>query len=752
LYFAHSLDGDFDKWRWQRLREHLCNVGQLACERGDKFGAAKAAALAGLLHDLGKYTLAFQKRLEGGPRVDHATAGAREVLGLTSRNGPDFIISQVIAHAIAGHHAGLPDSLGDDSSLHARLTKDIEPLDPIWRQEIKPTADGLMPPGFNWVRDKDKLSFQFAFLGRMLFSCLVDADFSDTESFYAQAERRSIDRDWPTIPAIIDALISRFDHYMSRKQTSAADTPVNRLRAEILAHVCARAEADCGLFTLTVPTGGGKTLASLAFALRHAKRHGLERIIYAIPFTSIIDQTAAVFREVLGDNVVLEHHASIDEECISDEDRNHRREARNKLRLAMEDWAAPIVVSTNVQLFESLHSNRPSRCRRLHNLTKTVFILDEAQTIPRPLLRPCLAALDELVRNYGASVVFCTATQPALNARQVENVISIGADREIVPNPLKLHRDLKRVRLKHLDGRTDDQLIAELGETSQGLAIVNSRAHALALYRKAVEAGLEGAIHLSTRQYAAHRRHILDDVRARLKGGAPCRLIATSLVEAGVDLDFPRVFRAEAGLEQIAQAAGRCNREGSRPIEQSVVGVFRSLEHKTPREIILLAGDMGRIMEDHADDLLSPAAIQDYFGEGYWRIGGEGLDRIKVLDAYHVSAGRASFEYRRIGEQFRMIESGLVPVIIPKDRQPRAALEKLCGGFLSPATAARQLQRYIVPVPPKARDRLFANGHVRFVEGFGDQFAELQTPSLYREEVGLLWEDAEYLAVENTMI
>jgi CRISPR-associated endonuclease/helicase Cas3 len=297
-------------------------------------------------------------------------------------------------------------------------------------------------------------------------------------------------------------------------------------------------------------------------------------------------------------------------------------------------------------------------------------------------------------------------------------------------------------------------LIADLSETPQGLVIVNSRKHALALYRKAVEAGFEGAIHLTTRQYAAHRRRILDDVRARLKDGAPCHVIATSLVEAGVDLDFPRVFRAEAGLEQIAQAAGRCNREGSRTIEESIVGVFRSSEHKNPREIAQLAGDMERIVKDHADDLLSPHAMSDYFGEGYWRIGEEGLDRVSVLGAYRVSAGHVSLEYRRIGEEFRIIESGLVPVIIPSEPEPRETLGKLRGSLLAAGAAARQLQRYIVPVPPKARNLLLANGHVQFVETgkFGDQFAELLTPALYREEVGLLWEDAEYLAAENTVI
>jgi len=755
VFFAHSLEREFDKSRWQTLRDHLCHVGLLAGERGAKFGAARAATLAGVLHDLGKYTFAFQKRLEGGPGVDHATPGAREALRIAPQNSCDTIIAEVIAHAIAGHHAGLPDSIGDDRSLDARLKRQLLSLDPIWREEIMLVAGRLMPRSFNWSGERDKLCYQLAFLGRMLFSCLVDADFRDTERFYADAEGRSLDRDWPRLPEIVDDLISHFDRYMRQKQASAADTAVNRLRAEILAHVVARAQADRGLFTLTVPTGGGKTLASLAFALEHAKRHGLERIIYAIPFTSIIDQTAAVFCEVFEDDandIILEHHSAIDEEHIEDENRSHRREASDKLRLAMEDWAEPIVVTTNVQIFESLHSHRPSRCRRLHNLTKSVIILDEAQTIPRPLLRPCFRALDELAWNYEASIVFCTATQPALSAPQLRGVLSVETTYELAPDPLRLHRDLKRVRMTNLGEMTDEQLIAEVGEMPQALVIVNSRDHALALYRKAREAGLDGAIHLTTRQYSAHRREILAKVRHLLAHGLPCRLIATSVLEAGVDLDFPRVWRAEAGLDQIAQAAGRCNREGKRAADESIVGVFRSSEHNPPREIAQLAGDMGRIMKDHADDLLSLDAMRDYFSEGYWRIGDEGLDRVNVLGAYHVSRGRVSFEYRRVGENFRMIESGLVPVIAPTQSEPRDVLQRLRSGFLSACAAARQLQRYIVPVPPKARDRLFACGHVRFVEGFTDQFAELVTPSLYREDVGLLWEDADYLSAENTII
>jgi CRISPR-associated endonuclease/helicase Cas3 len=755
-WYAHSLPDDRDKSRWQPLSDHLEQVSALAAARADKFGGGRAAALAGLLHDLGKYTREFQGRLDGGARVDHATAGARKVAELASK-ADDRCITEIIAHAIAGHHAGLPDSIGGESSLDGRRkNRRLPELDSAWRQEIAPTAEGLTPEFLRRCADGRKLPYRLAFLGRMIFSCLVDADYRDTEEFYAKAKGEAVDREWPRLSDHVDDYIALFDHHMEEKRAGARDSPVNRLRGEILEHVRARAASNRGLFTLTVPTGGGKTLASLAFALEHAKRHGLQRIVYAIPFTSIIDQTAAIFRSVFGHETVLEHHSSIDEARIDDEDRAHKREADKKLRLAMEDWAAPVVVTTNVQLFESLHSDRPSRCRKLHNLANAVIILDEAQTIPLHVLRPCLAALDELARNYGTSIVLCTATQPAVRVSDdFKDGLPLSDERELAPNPRQLHEQLKRVRLEHVGDKSDDELVAALRETEQGLVIVNSRAHALALYRKSVEAGLDGVVHLSTRQYAAHRREILADVRGRLKDGQPCRLIATSLVEAGVDLDFPRVWRAEAGLDQITQAAGRCNREGKRHAVDSIVSVFRSTEHKTPHEIEQLCGDMRRMMKNH-DDLLSPAALRDYFGEVYWRKG-EALDKHGVLEAWRLSRAASgthiapSFDYRRVGENFRLIESGLAPVIVAIEEPARQTLAALRNG-LPAGVAARRLQPFIVQVPPKARALLLQNRHIRFVEGFGDQFTEALTESLYREEVGLLWENAEYLAVENAMI
>jgi CRISPR-associated endonuclease/helicase Cas3 len=580
----------------------------------------------------------------------------------------------------------------------------------------------------------------------MLFSCLVDADFRDTEAFYAAVEARLIDRDWPALPTIIEKLLADFEAHIAHKRSTAPETRVNRLRNEVLAHVRARASAPTGLFSLTVPTGGGKTLASLAFALYHAKRHDLDRIVYAIPFTSVIDQTAAIFRDVLGKDIVLEHHSAIDEERLS------CREGADKLRLAMEDWAAPIVVTTNVQLFESLFANRPSRCRKLHNLVRSVIVLDEAQTIPLAVLRPCVAVLDELARNYGTSIVLCTATQPAVSVPDFVGGIELGPDRELAPEPTRLHAALKRVAVRHGGEMTDDDLIVALGGVHQGLMIVNSRAHALALYHKATGAGVDAIVHLTTRQYAAHRREILADIRARLNDGRACRLIATSLVEAGVDLDFPKVWRAEAGLDQIAQAAGRCNREGRRPIEDSVVTIFRTTEHPVPREIAQLSGDFARIARRH-EDLLSHEAIRDYFGEVYWRKG-EALDAHKVVGAFKADRMGTDFAYRRVGTEFRLIESGMEPVIVAREIAARKALAELSGQQAHTGRVARQLQPFTVQVPPKARSLLLVNGHVRFErdDRFGKQFAVLMNDGLYRNDTGLLWEDAEYLQVEGSII
>ncbi|MBZ0216815.1 MAG: CRISPR-associated endonuclease Cas3'', partial [Fimbriimonadaceae bacterium] len=519
-FFAHS-GKETNKSDWQALAEHSENVARQAAQMASVFGCEKAAHAAGLFHDLGKYNPAFQRRLEGANiRVDHSTAGAVVLPDLTT--DINRVIAKLISYTIAGHHAGLPDMIGESSSLVDRLSAFKNELDEVWKQELLFDLEGLAP-SFNFSKDdKNRAAFQFAFLGRMIFSCLVDADYKDTEAFYDKLEGRKRDREWNSLQKLLPQFRKAFDSKMNGM--SKADTDVNLLRNDILNHVRAQAAQKPGLFTLTVPTGGGKTLASLGFALDHAKIHGHDRIIYAIPFTSIIDQTAAIFSDLLGVEHILEHHSAID---IDDEKTARNRTSRDKLKLAAQDWAAPVVVTTNVQFFESLFASRTSASRKLHNIANSVIILDEAQTIPRHLFSPCMRVLEELANNYKCSIVLCTATQPAADARNFTKGHPAGLPlegRELAPDPLKLAKDLRRVTIQKSAPMSNQDLVSALNQFSQALVIVNNRKHALELYQAAKEAGLEGMVHLSTRQCAIDRRKCLDRVRETLKSDKPCRV------------------------------------------------------------------------------------------------------------------------------------------------------------------------------------------------------------------------------------
>lgn len=721
----------------------------MAADFARPFGLAKAAFAMGLFHDLGKYDPAFQRRLEGADiRVDHSTAGAAILTSLV--NGPDAFMAELIAYGILGHHAGLPDrNTADPGCYELRLQRFIDRLDPTWRTEVAFDPAGLMPDRLVRAlaaRDRAHARFDLSIVARFLFSCLVDADFKETEAFYTGLEGRQPERTWPALQDILLELSKRFDAHMAAKPDGG---DLNRLRGDILRHVRANAAMAPGLFTLTVPTGGGKTLASLGFALDHARIHGHSRIIYAIPFTSVVDQVADVFRAVLGSEHVLEHHSAIDEDRAWGEG---SMTSRDRMKLAMEDWAAPVVVTTNVQLFESLFAARTSRARKLHNIAGSIIVLDEAQTIPRTLLKPCVRMLDTLAQFFGCTIVLCTATQPALGAPDFPDGLAL-AGRELAPDPRGLAQRLRRARIERAGTMTDDRLVEALAAAPQALVIVNSRKHALDLHGSAKEACLEGLVHLTTRQCAADRRIILDDVRARLKDGEPCRVIATSLIEAGVDVDFPRVWRAEAGLDSIVQAAGRCNREGRSPWQESVVTVFSAPDHPPPREIAGLVGDMGRMVSAHERDLLSLDAIEAYFAEVYWRAGRR-LDERNILDDFAITGRRTDFAFREAAKKFRMIESTMVPVIIPIDDTAKKSVNELAIEKIPSGVIARKLQSYIVQVPPKARDLLIHNGHAAFErpDVRGDQFAVLKDVEFYTKETGLLWEDGEYLAAEANII
>ncbi len=745
-FFAHSTQNQ-DQSDWQSLQEHLSQVAELAGRFAEQFGSRPLGHTAGLLHDVGKYCLSFQQKLQGEAlRVDHSTRGAQIA---ASRYGP---LGQLLAYGIAGHHAGLAnggESEGERTPLQYRLKAgDLPTLDPRWEQEISLPVK-LALPAFR-AHSTARGNFQLSFLTRMVFSCLVDADFLDTERFYQSCAIENWnsprDRAMPTLAALRDQL----ETYLAGFQSNS---DVNQLRAEILAQVRANAKLDRGLFSLTVPTGGGKTLSSLAFALDHALVHGLRRVIVVIPFTSIVEQTARVFRKALGalgDAAVLEHHSAFVAEKPPRNDPD-RYEAAEKLRLAMENWDAPIVVTTTVQFFESLFAARPAQCRKLHAITGSVVVLDEAQTMPLKLLRPCVAAIDELARNYRTSVILCTATQPALEAPDFEG--GLEGVRELAPAPVELFQALERVRVRHVGMLSDEALAAEMRSRDQVLCIVNNRRHARAVYEAMDD--LPGARHLTTLMCAKHRSEVLSEVRQLLKEGKPCRLVSTSLIEAGVDVDFPTVLRAEAGLDSIAQAAGRCNREGERALAESEVLVFitENEEWAPPPELKRYAQVAREVMREIGEESpLSPQSIRRYFELLYWQKGSKALDLHDLLGLLKESRVD-SLPFETLEAKFRLIDSVQRPVIVPYDDTAKKLLRDLefaegCGGI------ARQLQPYLVQLPQRGFDALFKAGAVQAVafEKWGDQFMALVNQEIYDHSVGLGWDDPTFMETTSTII
>ena len=754
-YYAHSAQdglGNLLPYEyWQTLQSHLVNVGEMAAEFAQVFGAQGIACQTGQLHDLGKYSEPFNRRLHGGPSVDHATAGAKIAV---ERWGN--VIGKLVAFCIAGHHAGLANGCGEGdnrSTLKQRLAlqfgADIPALDNLWQQEIKLPQNLSAPP---LKADAHQPFFSYAFFTRMLYSCLVDADYLDTEAFYSNLENKAIERGgYPDLNALqhnFNQFINNFRRRIAQasEQTEAEkrNAALNRLRSEILEHAVEQAAQAQGLFTLTVPTGGGKTFTSMAFALEHAKRHGMRRVIYVIPFTSIIEQNASEFRKAfgeLGEHAVLEHHSTFDDGKLQNE------ATKDKLRLASENWDAPIVVTTAVQFFESLFADRSSRCRKLHNIAGSVIILDEAQMLPLNLLLPIMQAIKELAQNYRSSVVMCTATQPAV---QTENGFYCGFEnvREIAPKTTALFDKLRRTTVQHIGTQTDADLLAQLAEHPQMLVIVNNRRHARSLYDQAKH--LDGTFHLTTLMCAKHRSQKLDEIRGRLKNGEPCRVIATSLIEAGVDVDFPLVMRAEAGLDSVAQAAGRCNREGKRPSENSFVWIFAPEEQwKAPPELAAQTAVMRLTADGFSDDLLSTQAVTAYFAELYQLKGSE-LDNKKILKMHNDTGQSLDFPFQTIADKFRMIESHMQPLIIPFDGEAENLISSLhhadhIGGLL------RKLQPYIVQIPEKALATLYKAGRIEPIneKNFGKQFYTLIGLDLYDEVAGLSWEDTEFLKGES---
>lgn len=707
--YAHTLPPPKTEADWEPLEDHLQRVATLARGFASAFGAGAWGEAIGQWHDLGKYSEDFQSYLrktadpdagegETAPgHVDHSTFGARfAARSLAGLSG------QLLAFCIAGHHAGLPDADSPDeehrrSTLTYRLDETAKAIPPVSLPAHVSPSHALQFPLKPPTRSED-VGFSVAFFTRMLFSALIDADRTATEEFCDSATSLERNRPKPTLADLRPAL----DAWLAHKQANAPATRVNQIRARVLADCIAKAALPPGFFSLDVPTGGGKTLASLAFALHHARHHqtrGLRRVVIAIPFTSIIEQTADVYRDALGplaQSGLVEHHSNIEP----------RRDTRAN-KLAAENWDAPLIVTTNVQLYESLFAARTTPCRKLHRLAGSVIVLDEAQTMPPDLLAPTLAALRELVARYGCSVVLCTATQPALKHRPREFEIGLPDVRDIVEDAPALHAELKRVHVHRAGCLSDEQLVQRLAAERAVLCIVNTRPHAANVYDVLVArcGSRDGCYHLSTFMCAQHRRDVLATIRKRLQNGQPCRLISTQLIEAGVDVDFPVVYRAPAGFDSIAQAAGRCNREGGLP-DLGRVFVFDTEAPPPPGMLRQTAQTARELFDDHPDPL-APAAVEAYFRLFYWSRQHE-WDKHGVLPhfGYPRAGGLPPFMFRKAADAYQIIREEQTPILVPYTAQGRAMRDALLTGQLIDYRFQREAQRYLVSVREPLRIKL----------------------------------------------
>ena len=697
MFYAHICDDG----RKQTVEEHLRGTAALCAGFASRFGEAERGALLGYAHDIGKTSYEFQKRLENGPKVDHATAGALEC---AKRN------EMFAACCIAGHHGGLPDfgniraDTAETPTLAGRLKKGAQQKIPKYHW------DGVLPspgpaPAFqdNYAR---------SLWVRMLYSCLVDADYLDTEAFMlpAPAQRGGYD----PLPVLLERLNAFIKPWFPPKNE------LNRCRCDILTQCLDAADQPQGIYSLTVPTGGGKTVASLAFALKHAVNQGMDRVIYVIPYTSIIEQTAEVFRQILGAQNVIEHHSGVSLDSDGETSPDNLRQ-----RLATENWDAPVIVTTAVQFFESLYANRPSQCRKLHRIANSVVVFDEAQMLPACHLMPCVGVIANLATHFHTTAVLCTATQPVLGDLMASFCPGLEV-REICPGTAAMYEKFRRVTYRNGGKLTNLELCRELHDREQVLCIVNTRKAAQKIFENLPE---NGSFHLSTLMYPAHRKAVLAEIRQRLKDGLSCRVVSTSLIEAGVDVDFPAVYREMAGLDSIAQAAGRCNREGKRPVQSSTVTYFEG-EDPAP---LLQRINIGAAREALAGgaDPGDPAVIRRYFTA--WRsLTGEQLDKTKAVEYLRGGIHGCLLPFETVASHFHFIDNATCTVYIPLD-----AGAPLCRKILdgtADQSDYRRAGQYSVSIYEQHYRAFLAAGAIQPV---GTDSAVLTDLSLYDRRMGL---------------
>lgn len=696
----------------QSIKDHCEQVAELARSFAECFGAGDAAALCGLAHDIGKYSKEFQRRIwEDGPKVDHSTAGGKELCDLKSLG----------FSCVAGHHSGLPDI---SPLVNERLRKKIPDYNE-YSKEI--SLRKAYEPSFWTEGDMKYPQFARSFYIRMLFSCLVDADYLDTESFMSQGDvnRKS--------GSNIETLCEMFTSFVEKKHWLEGKDGINFRRSQILRQcIDTGSETIPGLFSLTVPTGGGKTGASLAFALNHAKKNHMKRVIYVVPYCAIIDQTVKAYNEILGEENVLAHYSEAD---VDEPETREEREKAELKKLATENWDMPVIVTTAVQFFESLFSNRTSKCRKLHNIADSVIVFDEAQTIPVDFLRPCVFAIAELTLHYHATCVLCTATQPSLEKYVSEYNAKLSI-REICEDTDDLYEQFRRVSYENLGELSTEELAERLSNYEQVLCIVSTRAQARKIYEMLPA---DGRYHLSTWMTPEDRKRTLDLIKKNLddkknhpEAKVPCRVISTSLIEAGVDLDFPIVFRAQAGLDSIIQAGGRCNREGKRDVESSKVFIFQLQGMNRLPAAMKLPGEItGRLIRKNEGDIDSLQTIKKYFNDLYYNKGA-GLDREKIVDKLAKVNGR--FEFEEVGKKFKLIETHEDKNIFIIDGPESASLAekiRVYEGLLT-RDLYRKAGKYCVSVSGRVFNELRPG-----LEVINEDFAILAVGGNYSKETGL---------------
>ena len=698
-YIAH-----LNEERIQTMKDHLCGTAELAGRFAGRFGKSDWGYACGMLHDIGKYSLAFQDKIKNNSdrRVDHSTAGAKACF---EKGG----MYSFMSYCIAGHHSGLPDygissDLGDAPTLQGRKRKHIEDCG-AYKSEIHIPEIKTLPFDPQNSPDPD---FSLSVFIRMLYSCLVDADFLDTEYFMKEGRTQRETGEEPSV--LLEKLKKHVAGWLLNEDTET----VNGRRTEILRHCFEWGHKERGIFQLTVPTGGGKTIASLAFALQHAVENQMDRVIYVIPYTSIIEQNAAVFRKILGEQNVLENHYNVDYEST---------EELKPMQLASENWDKPVVVTTNVQFFESLFANKSSKCRKLHNIANSVIIFDEAQMLPTDYLKPCIAVMEELAANFGSSIVLCTATQPALSPF-FQRKMPVT---ELCPRVEEQFRFFERVTFQNVGTISEDELIEKLQKEEQALCIVNTKKRAQRLYQKMKG---EGVFHLSTAMYPKHRRRVLDKIRRLVKDGKRCILISTSLVEAGVDLDFCTVYRQLAGVDSMIQAAGRCNREGKRAAQDSFAYLFQFEEKEyVPGQQLQI--DVSKMLLSEGEDISSLHGIEKYF-EALYHFRGESLDKKKIFEEFKDKR----YNFAKAAKEFKLIEENTLTVFISREEEAEELLWQIKHqGYTK--SGMRKAGQYCIQLYENDIEKLRGAGMLRQVPGGIENFYELVDSGQYSEEMGL---------------